>query len=319
MRSYYQVDGLGSTRVLTNASGVVTDRYIYDAFGRMIGQSGSTLNVYLFAGEQRDANVGLDYLRARYLSVWTGRFYGRDSIQGVKTAPMTEVPYLYAVANPVNGTDPTGRFPLSVAILTAQILDIIGSYRPSNPAPPGSITCGPEITRPLTAVISKLYRTWNNWTPDERQKAIDGLTSRQTGPKSISSASIWLNAWDIVELRKIALDPGGKSSVRVGSECYYAGSVNYVLYGHMARLSGFSEPEMLTYIGLYSTVWQWKQGNPTKPNYEASRDWAIAGYEGWPFVRVQIPKGDRPYYLTGNSEPYSGPEFHFNWFPNGTY
>ena len=45
---------------------MVTDRYIYDAFGRTIGQVGSTGNVYLFAGEQRDANVGLDYLRARY-------------------------------------------------------------------------------------------------------------------------------------------------------------------------------------------------------------------------------------------------------------
>jgi hypothetical protein len=57
VRSYYHVDGLGSTRALTNASGLVTDRYIYDAFGRPIGQVGITGNVYLFAGEQRDANV----------------------------------------------------------------------------------------------------------------------------------------------------------------------------------------------------------------------------------------------------------------------
>src|SRR4030095_3276262 len=54
VRSYYHVDGLGSTRALTDASGVVTDRYAYDAFGRTIGQVGSTGNVYLFAGEQRD-------------------------------------------------------------------------------------------------------------------------------------------------------------------------------------------------------------------------------------------------------------------------
>src|SRR5262249_11808799 len=72
--SYYYVDGLGSTRALTNADGLVTDRYIYDAFGRTIGQSGNTGNVYLFAGEQRDVNVGLSYLRARYLSVGMGRF-----------------------------------------------------------------------------------------------------------------------------------------------------------------------------------------------------------------------------------------------------
>jgi RHS repeat-associated protein len=81
--------------------------------------------VYLFAGERRDTNIGLDYLRARYLSVGAGRFFGRDPIQGVKTAPLTLVPYSYAVANPVNATDPSGRFSLTMAILTAQILDII--------------------------------------------------------------------------------------------------------------------------------------------------------------------------------------------------
>src|SRR5436305_1522597 len=82
-RSFYHVDGLGSTRALTNSSGVVTDRYVYDAFGRTIGQVGTTGNVYLFAGEQRDANVGLDYLRARYLSVGTGRFMSPDSFPGL--------------------------------------------------------------------------------------------------------------------------------------------------------------------------------------------------------------------------------------------
>ncbi len=44
-KSFYHVDGLGSTRALTNGSGLVTDTYIYDAFGRTIGQVGSTGNV----------------------------------------------------------------------------------------------------------------------------------------------------------------------------------------------------------------------------------------------------------------------------------
>jgi len=56
--SYYYGDGLGSTRALSNSSGAVTDRYIYDAFGRMIAQTGGTLNSYLFAGQQRDAATG---------------------------------------------------------------------------------------------------------------------------------------------------------------------------------------------------------------------------------------------------------------------
>lgn len=108
-RSYYHVDGLGSTRALTNAAGVVTDRYIYDAFGRTIGQVGSTGNVYLFAGEQRDSVTGLDYLRARLLSVGTGRFYGMDPFGGFHQRPLTLHRFLYGNVNPVNVVDPSGR------------------------------------------------------------------------------------------------------------------------------------------------------------------------------------------------------------------
>ncbi len=115
-KSYYHVDGLGSTRALTNAAGAVTDRYVYDAFGRTIGQTGATANAYLFAGEQRDANVGLDYLRARYLSVGTGRFYGRDRFDGLVTSPLTLHRFMYAGGNPVGNVDPSGNLFLELAV-----------------------------------------------------------------------------------------------------------------------------------------------------------------------------------------------------------
>jgi RHS repeat-associated protein len=107
-KSFYGVDGLGSTRVLTNAGGVVTDRYVYDAFGRTIGQTGSTENSYLFAGEQRDANVGLDYLRARWMSSSTGRFFGMDPADGDSERPISLNKYLYGASNPVMNVDPSG-------------------------------------------------------------------------------------------------------------------------------------------------------------------------------------------------------------------
>src|SRR4051812_21032432 len=91
------------------ASGVVTDRYVYDAFGRTIGQVGTTGNVYLFAGEQRDANVGLDYLRARYLSVGTGLFFGMDSLPGDRLNPQSLHRRIYVSQNPVNNIDPSGH------------------------------------------------------------------------------------------------------------------------------------------------------------------------------------------------------------------
>jgi RHS repeat-associated protein len=108
-KSFYHVDGLGSTRALTDSSGLVTDTYIYDAFGRTIGQVGSTGNVYLFAGEARDLATGLDYLRARWMSPSVGRFYGMDPFEGSLNNPVTLNKFLYGNVNPVNVIDPSGR------------------------------------------------------------------------------------------------------------------------------------------------------------------------------------------------------------------
>ncbi len=121
-KSFYHMDGLCSTRVLTNASGLVTDTYIYDAFGRTIGQIGSTGNLYLFAGEQRDHVTGLDYLRARWMNPAIGRFYGMDRFSGVLRNPVTLHRFLYANANPVNFVDPTGYFSLSEQMTTTAIM-----------------------------------------------------------------------------------------------------------------------------------------------------------------------------------------------------
>jgi RHS repeat-associated protein len=116
VKSFYHVDGLGSTRALTDGSGAVTDRYVYDAFGRMIGRVGSTENLYLFAGEQREAITDLYYLRTRYGNVGTGRFVSRDTFAGALLQPETLHRYLYANANPINLIDPSGEIGLETAI-----------------------------------------------------------------------------------------------------------------------------------------------------------------------------------------------------------
>jgi large repetitive protein len=106
--SFYLVDGLGSTRGLANASGVVTDTYAYDAFGNLIASAGGTANDYLFAGEQFDPNLGDYYLRQRYYNPNVGRFTRVDSYEGRRSDPMSRHDYLYAHANPVGYVDPSG-------------------------------------------------------------------------------------------------------------------------------------------------------------------------------------------------------------------
>ena len=106
--SYYIVDGQGSTRALTNAVGLITDTYTYDAFGNITAQTGETYNPYLYNQEQYDANTGFYYLRARYMDPSTGRFVSMDLYGGSIYDPASLHKYLYANACPVMYSDPTG-------------------------------------------------------------------------------------------------------------------------------------------------------------------------------------------------------------------
>ncbi|WP_017327142.1 RHS repeat-associated core domain-containing protein [Synechococcus sp. PCC 7336] len=107
--TYFHVDGLGSTRMLSDETGAIVAEYDYDAFGRAIGQQGVETD-FQFAGEQRDTTLELDYLRARYYDPDLGRFISRDPFSGFITDPYSQHKYQYAHANPVNNTDPSGLF-----------------------------------------------------------------------------------------------------------------------------------------------------------------------------------------------------------------
>jgi RHS repeat-associated protein len=107
--SFYEYDGAGSVRQLTNAAISVTDTYEYDAFGNTVNKTGATPNNYLYRGEQYDPDLGLYYLRARYYNPQTGRFLSRDPEDGKATNPATLHKYLYAGGDPVNRVDRSGR------------------------------------------------------------------------------------------------------------------------------------------------------------------------------------------------------------------
>ena len=107
--SFYGYDGHGTVRFLTNSAGTITDTYQYDAFGMQIAHTGTTPNVFQYSGEWLDSNLGLYFLRARYLNQATGRFWARDPIEGTKCCGLSWNPYVYARNNPVNASDPTGR------------------------------------------------------------------------------------------------------------------------------------------------------------------------------------------------------------------
>jgi RHS repeat-associated protein len=107
---YLLNDGLGSTRLIVDQDGNVTDSYQYDVYGNLIQQTGDTNNNYLYTGEQRDIDQNLDYLRSRYYDPEIGRFISMDSFEGFLRDPMSLHKYQYAHANPANFIDPSGNF-----------------------------------------------------------------------------------------------------------------------------------------------------------------------------------------------------------------
>jgi len=114
---YVQADGFGSTRLLTDESGNVTDAIDYDAFGNVIARAGTTEIDHLYRGEARDPNTGFYYLRARYYDPNSGRFLTQDTFAGYNTDPRSLHKYTYTHNDPVNGIDPTGH--MSMAELNA--------------------------------------------------------------------------------------------------------------------------------------------------------------------------------------------------------
>jgi RHS repeat-associated protein len=120
--AFYLHDGQKSTRALADASGALTDTYDYDAFGGLLRRTGTTPNTYLYNGQQRDANTGFYYLRARYYAPAIGRFLTTDPFEGWRFDPASLHRYTYAHNAPVNRSDPSGEAS-NVDIWGAQLVD----------------------------------------------------------------------------------------------------------------------------------------------------------------------------------------------------
>ncbi len=135
VKKQYIMDGHGSVTALAESrvsedgavvSGI-TDTYMYDAYGNLLKQTGTTENDYLYTGEQYNALTGLYYLRARYMNPETGTFTSMDTYAGTLDNPVSLHKYLYANANPVMYTDPSGYFSLAETSVAQGIQSTINS------------------------------------------------------------------------------------------------------------------------------------------------------------------------------------------------
>lgn len=127
---YLSQDSLGSTRLVTERSGVVRQRLDFLPFGAPLTASsgdngrslifdGLTASTYTtagattrqYTGKERDAETGLDYFGARYMSAAMGRFTSPDEPLFDQFAgdPQSWNLYSYVRNNPLAFIDPNGR------------------------------------------------------------------------------------------------------------------------------------------------------------------------------------------------------------------
>ncbi len=117
---YFLGDALGSVRQLTNSNGAVTYASAYDPYGVTAQTYGSSQTAYGYAGEYTSNNMV--YLRSRYYSPGMGRFLTRDTWGGDTNSPMSFNRWIYVEGNPVNLTDPSGKFPEYCQAMSSRLL-----------------------------------------------------------------------------------------------------------------------------------------------------------------------------------------------------
>jgi len=105
---YLHEDPRGDVRLVTDAAGAVTDTFTYDVDGQVTTRTGTTAVSVGWNGEYTDAATGMVWLRARWYDPASARFITADPWQGNPANPVSLNRYLYANADPVNNTDPSG-------------------------------------------------------------------------------------------------------------------------------------------------------------------------------------------------------------------
>ncbi len=116
---YYRKNLQGDIIGIYDNCGYLIGEYSYDAWGKIIGQSGSeilTINPFRYRGYYYDIETGLYYLNSRYYDPETGRFISPDSVDVLNDTYMQPNGlnlYAYCYNNPVMMTDPDGAFTLT--------------------------------------------------------------------------------------------------------------------------------------------------------------------------------------------------------------
>jgi RHS repeat-associated protein len=108
-RSFFHKDHLGSSTVMTDASGYVIESTEYVPFGSQRSHSGTNTSDYKYTDQELDAENGLYNYNARLYDTFIGRFISPDTIVPDTYNPQSLNRYSYCLNNPLIYVDPSGH------------------------------------------------------------------------------------------------------------------------------------------------------------------------------------------------------------------
>lgn len=196
---YLTADHLGSARMVTNETGTLRALHDYLPFGEEIEAGtngrgdlyGLVVPKQKFTGKERDAETGLDYFGARYLSSAQGRFSSADPspLSLTVTDPQSWNLYSYVRNRPLRFVDVGGRWP------TATHGTILGA------ALDGYVSAGE-----LAALTREQYRM------DSDQSAKNQYRHAMSGGEKpeVALTNMWSWVGDNIGTASRDLGPGGE-------------------------------------------------------------------------------------------------------------
>ncbi len=211
------------------------------------------------------------------------------------------------------------------------VINISAPATPQPAQPPPPFRCGPDVTTQVEDAVDLTKSTFAGWSRPDQDDACQNLISLTTGAFAWDIIDLHNNDWIHTTYRPACATAGGTppcgSSIQVGSDCYYAGSANYVIYGVMMKLcnahyshtrrpsdaADFTEAEMLDWINKYKGTGFTGLATPSA-NFVPSQQWAVAGYRGWPAAAA--PSGDRSNCHPSCPTSYRGGAFRVHWYPH---
>jgi RHS repeat-associated protein len=174
---YYHQDHLGSSSVMTDASGVLVEETAFYPFGipRHEHRLRQIEEAYKFTQKERDRESGLHHFEARYLAGAMSRFLSADPMYANTDSsagdPQAMNLYAYVRNNPLQYTDPTGLQPVPDLEKIRQ-----DALNRSNDTPAAEKSCGASFSAGFgDSILPKLTL----WGP---ASFLTGLLGPSLGP-----------------------------------------------------------------------------------------------------------------------------------------